>query len=95
MVYPILEEVVFRGALQSTLTDYLRGWRLGPVSVANLLASVAFSAAHGLLRGTETALLVFIPSLIFGYFRDRHRSLASPIALHVFYNAGYFWIFGA
>ena len=34
---------------------------------------------------------MLLPSLLFGYFKDRYRSLTIPIILHVFYNAGYFW----
>jgi membrane protease YdiL (CAAX protease family) len=33
---------------------------------------------------------VLLPSLLYGYFRDRHGSVYPAIALHVFYNAGYF-----
>jgi membrane protease YdiL (CAAX protease family) len=33
---------------------------------------------------------VLLPALLFGYFRDRHDSVLPAIALHVFYNAGYF-----
>jgi hypothetical protein len=32
---------------------------------------------------------VIVPSLLFGYFRDRHRSLYPPPALHVLFNRGY------
>ena len=32
------------------------------------------------------------PALIF--FKDSTGRLAAPILLHVFYNSGYFWLFG-
>jgi membrane protease YdiL (CAAX protease family) len=38
---------------------------------------------------------VFFPSLVFGLFKDRTQRLLAPILLHVFYNAGYFWLFAA
>jgi len=93
LVYPVLEEIVFRGAVQG----FLR--RLGGsglvLSRANLATSVLFAAAHVFWRGNPLAWAVFFPSLVFGYFRERHATLASPILLHVSYNAGLFLIFGA
>jgi membrane protease YdiL (CAAX protease family) len=41
------------------------------------------------------SVAVFLPSLIFGYFRDRYDQLHASIVLHVFYNAGYIWIFAS
>ena len=32
--------------------------------------------------------------LLFGLFKDRSGTLGAPIVLHVFYNSGYFWLFG-
>jgi membrane protease YdiL (CAAX protease family) len=95
LVHPVLEEIVFRGAVQ----DFL-GTRLGrsgnpALTRANLATSVLFAAAHVAWRGDPVAAAVFFPSLAFGYFRERHATLASPILLHVFYNLGLFLIFGA
>lgn len=94
-VYPVLEELVFRGLLQGALLRIGWGRRIaGPVSAANLAAALAFAAAH-LLRATPAwAVAVILPGLVFGYFRERH-GVGAAIALHVFYNAGYFWLFGA
>ncbi len=36
---------------------------------------------------------MILPSLVFGYFKDKYHSLTAPILLHVFYNAGFFWLF--
>jgi len=93
-VYPILEEIIFRGLLQGWLLRRL-AVRLGPLSAANALTSLVFCLAHLLFRGPFVALAVLAPSLVFGYFRERHRGLAAPIALHCWYNAGYFWLFAA
>jgi len=94
LVYPVLEEIVFRAGLQAWLLR--RSWgsraRFG-VSAANLVASLAFSALHFLQHAPIWAAAVLVPSLVFGYFWDRFRSLAPCIALHVFYNAGYYWLF--
>lgn len=95
LVYPVLEEIVFRGALQGA-------WRARPharhalfgLTLANVYTSLMFTGLHFFSHPPLWALAVMIPSLVFGYFRDRHDSLAAPIALHIFYNAGFFWIFG-
>lgn len=94
LVYPVLEEIVFRGALQGALRKYLGTKAWHGFTWANVITSILFSVAHLPFRPPLTALLVFVPSLVFGYFRDRHRSLKSPIFLHVFFNTGYFWLFG-
>ncbi|MEO5573578.1 MAG: JDVT-CTERM system glutamic-type intramembrane protease [Gammaproteobacteria bacterium] len=94
LVYPVLEELVFRGALQGALTRQTWGGRkLGPISLANFFTSLVFAGFHLFYHAPLWAALVFLPSLIFGYFRDRHQSVRPAIVLHVFYNAGYFWLF--
>ena len=92
--YPVLEEIIFRGGLQGWLLRYgnlTATW--SGITAANAITSLVFSAFHLLSHTPGWAIAVFIPSLIFGYFLDRHRTLAPPIVLHVFYNAGYFWLF--
>ena len=95
LIYPVLEEMVFRGGVQPWLqqTRYGRRQWIG-VSLANLTTSILFCGLHFLAHAPLWAVLVFIPSLVFGYFRERHHTVASPILLHVFYNAGYYWMFG-
>ena len=96
LLYPIVEELLFRGVLQ--------GWLLGRqvfrhklfgLTSANMLTSVIFTGLHFLTHPPLAAATVIVPSLIFGYFRDRHGSLHAPILLHVYYNLGYFWIFAS
>lgn len=93
LLYPVLEELVFRGLLQGTLLR--RGWghrSAGPVTAANLVTALVFAAAH-LLRVTPAwAAAVLLPGLVFGYFRERH-GIGAAIALHAFYNAGFIWLF--
>jgi len=96
LAYPVLEEIVFRGGLQTFLLRYPRGrtsW--GGFTLANIVTSGAFAALHLFIHAPLWSIAAFLPSIAFGYFRDRHSSLGSPIALHVFYNSGYFWLFGA
>lgn len=83
----VLEEVVFRGALQGWLLgkQHFRTtrWRL---SRANWLTSLAFSAAHiwqhplGLVPG------YFAVSLVLGYFRERYSGILVPVLLHSYFN---------
>lgn len=95
LVYPVLEELVFRGWLQGALLRMGWGRRIaGPVSAANFVAALAFAAAHLLRTSAAWAAAVILPGLMFGYFRERH-GISAAIALHVFYNTGFFWLFGA
>lgn len=95
LLYPVVEELLFRGVVQSEIHARLRPWRLGPLSHANILTSVLFAALHFIHHPPLWALSVVAPSLVFGYFRERSGGLAAPIALHVTYNSGYFWLYGA
>lgn len=100
LLYPILEEIIFRGALQ--------GWLLGRpslgkgrvqyrfdrwVSIPNLLASLVFTAFHFINQPPLWAAMVFIPSLVFGWAREHTGGLLLPILLHIWYNAGFYFLF--
>jgi membrane protease YdiL (CAAX protease family) len=93
LLYPVVEEIAFRGLVQELLRDYVSRQSLGPLTIANLLTSVLFAGLHFIYHAPLWAALVFFPSLVFGFFKDRTRRLLAPIILHVFYNAGYFWLF--
>ncbi|UCC57441.1 MAG: JDVT-CTERM system CAAX-type protease [Gammaproteobacteria bacterium] len=93
LLYPVLEEIVFRGLIQELVHDYLSARVFGPLSAANLITSVLFAGMHLFTQPPLWAALVFFPSLVFGFFKDRYQSLTTPILLHVFYNAGYLWLF--
>ncbi|MDX8391029.1 MAG: JDVT-CTERM system glutamic-type intramembrane protease [Mariprofundaceae bacterium] len=97
MIYPTLEELVFRGLLQGRLIEFDWGGRqLAGISVANMLTTVVFSLLHLVNHAPQWALAVIVPSLVFGYFRDRYNGWIIPsIALHCYYNTGYFLIFKA
>ncbi len=92
LVIPILEELVFRGLVQEYIGQHTQT-RWGLLSVANLITSLLFTAMHFLFHAPLWAVAVIFPSLLFGYFRERHASLVTPIILHVFYNLGYFLLF--
>ncbi len=94
LVYPLLEELVFRGALQGWLGGFAAGRRsIAGVSGANLLTSLLFAAAHLLYHPPFWAAAVLAPSLVFGWFRDRYQSVVPGILLHILYNSGYFLLF--
>ncbi|MCC5870370.1 MAG: JDVT-CTERM system CAAX-type protease [Gammaproteobacteria bacterium] len=94
LVFPVLEELVFRGGLQPLLLKWTRQRALGALTLANLLTSVVFSLAHVPAHGLLHGALVFIPSLAFGVFRDRHDSVLPAIVLHAGWNAAAILLLG-
>ena len=93
LLYPVLEEIVFRGLLQEFVRERISDKSFGPLSIANLLTSLCFTALHFIYHPPLWAALVLFPSLVFGFFKDRTGQLTAPIVLHVFYNAGFLWLF--
>jgi hypothetical protein len=91
LLQPVVEELLFRGLLQGWLrrVSWLRNGWCG-ITGANLAVSLLFTAFHFIDHPPLWASGVLLPSLLFGYFRDRHDSVYPAIALHVFYNGGYF-----
>ncbi len=94
LLYPLIEELLFRGLVQDLAHRHLKAWTLGPLSHANLITSALFTALHFINHPPLWAAAVWFPSLLFGFFKDRTGGLAAPMVLHVFYNSGYFWLFG-
>ena len=94
IAYPLLEEIVFRGGIQPALTNRpALAKSYAGISIANIVTSALFSAAHLLSHTLFWSALVFIPSLAFGWARDRHNTIVSPIILHMTYNAGFLWLY--
>jgi len=96
LLMPVLEEIVFRGGLQAALHRhrFFIPSFMG-ISVANVLTSVVFAAMHLISQPPIWAALVFIPSLVFGWARDRYITIVPSIILHGLYNAGFVWFFVA
>ena len=94
LLYPLLEEFVFRGLLHASLLqiDVMRQ-RIGPLSLANAITSVLFAISHLISQSPLQAASVFLPSLAFGYVFERYGHVAPAILLHAFYNAGFLWLF--
>lgn len=95
IVYPILEEVVFRGMFQGWLMSKEKtSFSCYGLSTANIITSLLFAALHSQSHPVLMAALIFFPSILFGYFRDRyHGNLWPSIILHAYYNAGYFFLY--
>jgi membrane protease YdiL (CAAX protease family) len=93
LITPVLEELCFRGLVQTELRQRFDR-QFGPISAANLLTSAAFVALHWAQNPKAWVGLVVIPSLVYGYFRDRYDTVKSPIALHLLHNMLYFSLFG-
>ena len=94
VVYPVLEEVVFRAGLHYGL---LRRWPpqhvgLG-LSRANCVTAAVFALAHLWAHPPLWALATALPALMFGAFFERHgQRLGAPIVLHGVCNAMYFLV---
>ena len=95
LLYPVVEELVFRGLLQEKLWQ-TRFSRLAIycLSMPNIITSMIFTAFHFLAHPPLWAVSVFIPSLVYGFLRDRYQHVLPAVLLHVFYNGGYFLLFG-
>lgn len=90
VAWPLLEEIVFRGAIQPRLARTSWGARENwGITTANVATSLAFAAAHLVAHAPALAAATFCPSVVFGYFRDRYGSIVPAAVLHVFYNAGW------
>ena len=88
LFYPVIEELAFRGVIQEFIASKTKQFR--PflfITVANLVTSLLFVAMHFVHHSPTWALLVFVPSLIFGYFKEQYGDIRASIILHMFYNA--------
>jgi membrane protease YdiL (CAAX protease family) len=92
-VSPLFEELLFRGFLQGYLLEHNWGKlsRFG-LTLANFTTTIFFTLFHFINHPPVWAASVLVPSLLFGYFRDRHNSVYPSITLHAFYNGCYFFL---
>jgi membrane protease YdiL (CAAX protease family) len=87
---PLLEEVFFRGIVQGQLLRTAwGGHRLVGISAANLASSALFTALHFVYHPPLWALSVIVPSLVFGFLRERYHSVYPSLVLHSLYNLFY------
>lgn len=88
---PLWEEILFRGLIQGQLLK--SGWGRAQwrgLSAASLASSLAFVAVHFLHHPPLWAATVLVPSLVFGWLRDRYRNTWPCIVMHVLYNGAFF-----
>ncbi len=98
LFYPVCEEIIFRGLIQQELLQRSRMMRksirltlsnyldLTQITVANLTTSVIFAITHAIYFQSLTALIVGIPSLIFGRCFEIKHKLPLPILTHGLFN---------
>jgi uncharacterized protein len=92
-IYPVFEEIVFRGWLQQSLRRRI-SYAMAGISAANIITSIVFTVFHFINHPPLWAVAVFVPSIVFGYFRDKYDSVMPSIVLHVIFNMVYFIPFG-
>lgn len=73
---PIAEEILFRGYLFTAISLVAPMW----------LAQVVTATLFGLVHGLGHALPIGLLSLLFGYLRQRHRSLLPSMLAHALHN---------
>ncbi len=84
ILVPFMEELLFRGFLQSMLKRYLG--RMGSLFVtAIIFASVHFAPSQG-LGNFQLIASLFILSIFLGFIYERERTLWAPITLHAAFN---------
>ena len=62
---------------------------LGAGIKANIVTSIAFSMLHLVTQGSTTAMLVFLPSLFYGWLYQKTNDLVAVILLHALSNIVY------
>jgi membrane protease YdiL (CAAX protease family) len=96
---PLLEELVFRPLLQRELQERLPAWLAcakgmkaladSSAHLANLIAGLAFIAAHAPQQGWS-AVWWIVPSLAIGETWRRQQKLWPCVFMHIWFNASLF-----
>lgn len=63
--------------------------RIGNGMKANVIASICFSALHAITLNWVSSLLVFIPSLLFGWIYQKQRNIVTVVLIHSVSNLIY------
>ena len=84
------EELFFRGLLIPIFSASLKG-KIWFISYSNIVVSIIFSISHIFTHNIFWSTLVFFPSLVYGYFREKHNNIFPSIVLHFIYNFIYFY----
>lgn len=89
LVIALPEEFFFRAYLQTELESLSRTkWKIlgAEVGLGWLSASFIFAIAHLVTSPYPSRLLVFFPSLVFGWCRARTKSVLYPALMHAVFN---------
>jgi hypothetical protein len=86
-----VQELIVRGALQSSLQMFLTGRRR--ITKAVVVSALLFSVTH-LHMSFLFATLAFVPGLFWGWLFARRPNLIGPILSHVAVGAFVFFIMG-
>lgn len=82
---PIVEEVIFRGLIQSRLNRAMPGW------LAVVISALVFGLCHGQAIWVAYASVI---GLLFGWITLRAKSILPSMAVHVVFNAiGHFSVY--
>ncbi len=84
VIVPIVEELLFRGMLQTWLRKSLR-WKWSVAVTSVIFASLHLSPDHG-MRNVEFFTGIFVLSLFLGYLYEKQGALWTPIGLHIAFN---------
>ena len=81
---PVVEELFFRGFLQSYLRRHLPA-RTAILTTAFIFSSFHFAPSQG-LSNIPIICALFVLASFLGFLYEKQRSLRAPILLHVFFN---------
>lgn len=84
VIVPILEEMLFRGFLQTSLKGFLG--RTKAIVVTSIIFAAFHYSAQQKLENIELLIVLFILSCYLGFIRERQQSLWASIGLHSTFN---------
>jgi membrane protease YdiL (CAAX protease family) len=91
-IIPVTEELCFRGVIQPYLfRKTSKRYLYNQVSLANLATSALFVSLHLVQHPLAWSMAMFLPSLMFGWLRERTGLTWPAVTMHVYYNFGYFY----
>lgn len=84
IIVPILEEMLFRGFLQTSLKGFLG--RTKAIVVTSIIFAAFHYSAQQKFENIELLIVLFILSCYLGFIRERQQSLWASIGLHSTFN---------
>ena len=84
VIAPILEEMTYRGLLQTALLHMLGEDRRWP---AILITAACFALVHSRVAAWQAMPGLFVLGVVFGYLYEKSGSLLPPILVHLCFNA--------